>query len=70
MNCFEALGLDKKKLAALVEFAKERSVTLRFRCEETCTFDKEIEREVESSSYATEKTGMYFMLLVVLGKLF
>eukprot|EP01127_Copromyxa_protea_P012735 TRINITY_DN3339_c0_g1_i2.p1 TRINITY_DN3339_c0_g1~~TRINITY_DN3339_c0_g1_i2.p1 ORF type:complete len:347 (+),score=85.66 TRINITY_DN3339_c0_g1_i2:34-1041(+) len=59
LNSLEALGLDKEKLKTLVEFATDRAVTLRIKSVETCTFDREEEREVESASYVTERTGVF-----------
>jgi hypothetical protein len=46
----ESLGLDKKGLQQLKEWAKTRSVTLRFQSTETCEFDREEKRKVESAT--------------------
>jgi len=59
LNCLELLGLKMDKIAKLVEWAKSRSVTLRFKAEEKCTFDREVKRDVESDTkHATEWSGV------------
>ncbi len=58
VNALEALGLDSAKLAQLVEAAKDRSVTLRLKSEETCKFLRTVVREVEApTSYVTTWSG-------------
>eukprot|EP01122_Echinamoeba_exundans_P013036 TRINITY_DN5621_c0_g6_i1.p1 TRINITY_DN5621_c0_g6~~TRINITY_DN5621_c0_g6_i1.p1 ORF type:complete len:1099 (+),score=366.81 TRINITY_DN5621_c0_g6_i1:411-3707(+) len=55
INAFEVLGLTEEKLRQLLEWSKKRSVTIRFKADEKCTFDREEKRKVESSrEYVTE----------------
>lgn len=55
VNGLEVLGLDETKLRQLLDWARKRSVTLRFKAEEKCAFDREEKRKVESSrEYVTE----------------
>jgi hypothetical protein len=55
INAFEILGLNETKLRQLLDWSKKRSVTLRFKADEKCTFDREEKRKVESSrEYVTE----------------
>lgn len=56
LNVLEAAGLSAAQLARLKEWSASRSVTLRLRGLETCTFDKKVVREVES---ATKHVGEY-----------
>ena len=49
-TAMEALGLNARSLQRLREWAQERSVTLRFRAEERCSFARETKREVEDPS--------------------
>jgi hypothetical protein len=49
-NALEALGLDSQGLAKLRHWAGERSVTLRLKAEEKCTFDRVEKREVYAST--------------------
>jgi hypothetical protein len=50
VNAVEAMGLDQQGLAKLRQWAGERSVTLRLKAEEKCTFDRVEKREVDSST--------------------
>eukprot|EP01127_Copromyxa_protea_P002107 TRINITY_DN1199_c0_g1_i3.p1 TRINITY_DN1199_c0_g1~~TRINITY_DN1199_c0_g1_i3.p1 ORF type:complete len:1012 (-),score=233.88 TRINITY_DN1199_c0_g1_i3:40-3075(-) len=58
VTCLELLGLDEAKLKKLKQFAQDRSVTLRLKVEEKCTFVRQTERQKESSAYVTEKKGV------------
>lgn len=55
LNCFESLGLTSKKLDKLAEWGSSRSVTLRLKAEETCTFLREVTREEESKQVHVTK---------------
>ncbi len=48
INVLEVLGLNGKTLRVLKEWSEERGVTLRFKAEERCEFDRETKREQES----------------------
>ena len=47
LNTLELLGLDAAGLDTLLEWVKDRSVTLRFSGEERCVFDRKEKRKVE-----------------------
>ncbi len=57
----ELLGLNIKGLKVIRGWAeKNRSVTLRFRAEERCDFDREVTREEEDpTKYVREYTGVF-----------
>ncbi len=58
VNCLEVLGLDAGGLRVLREWAAERAVTLRFKAEERCVFDRMAKREVESTvAHVREYSG-------------
>jgi hypothetical protein len=57
VNCLELLGVDGEKLKTMKEWATARSVTLRLSCEETCVFDRQEERKVESPTTVVETKG-------------
>ncbi len=61
LNVLELLGLDIKGLKTLREWAsKNRSVTLRFKAEERCDFDREVTREEEDATkYVREYSGVF-----------
>jgi hypothetical protein len=56
LNVLELLGLNEKGLKQLRSWAASRSVTLRLMSEETCEFEKEVTRKVESN---TERVSTY-----------
>ena len=60
LNILESLGLSKEDEGRLAQWASSRSVSLRFSAEERCVADGSQTREVESSSYVTEKSGGFF----------
>jgi hypothetical protein len=61
LNVLEALGVTEKMLRKLVQWAEKRSVTLRFKSEEKCEFDREETRKVESATeHVTEVSGGLF----------
>lgn len=47
------MGLTPEGLQKLSEWAQKRTVTLRFRTQQDCVFDRTVEREVESSKHTT-----------------
>jgi hypothetical protein len=49
-SLLEILGLNSKSLREIREWAKERSVTLRFKASEKCDFNRETKRDVESDT--------------------
>ena len=49
VNVLERMGIDAEKLQRLKEMSGKHSVTLRFESKETCTFEREVEVEQESS---------------------
>eukprot|EP01061_Rhynchopus_euleeides_P028825 TRINITY_DN469_c0_g2_i3.p1 TRINITY_DN469_c0_g2~~TRINITY_DN469_c0_g2_i3.p1 ORF type:complete len:902 (+),score=483.56 TRINITY_DN469_c0_g2_i3:57-2762(+) len=56
--CLESAGLTAAGLKQLAEAARQKTVTLALRSEETCTFVKETKREVESATkHVTEISG-------------
>lgn len=60
LNTLELLGLNAKSLQELKEWSDSRSVTLRFASEETCTFDRMVEKEVEpTTKHVTEVKGSW-----------
>lgn len=59
VNCLELIGVSTKHLQTLREWAKDRSVTLRLKAEERCSFDREKERKIESPEYVTETKGVF-----------
>jgi hypothetical protein len=58
MNCFELLGLNQEGLETVAEWARERSVSLRFKSEEACSFIKSKERKEETPTLVTETSGI------------
>lgn len=48
LNCLEAMGLSEKKLLVLVKWAKTRSVSIRLKAEERCSYDREETKKVTS----------------------
>eukprot|EP01128_Nolandella_sp_AFSM9_P006116 TRINITY_DN3077_c0_g1_i1.p1 TRINITY_DN3077_c0_g1~~TRINITY_DN3077_c0_g1_i1.p1 ORF type:complete len:991 (+),score=265.41 TRINITY_DN3077_c0_g1_i1:35-2974(+) len=55
LNALEFLGLNTQTLSTLRGWAQNRSVTLRLKAEETCTFLREVTREEESKdTHVTE----------------
>ena len=55
-----AIGLSSEGLAQIAVWAQTRSVTLRLRAQESCTFAREEKREVESSQrQVVEKRSMW-----------
>lgn len=58
LNCLQVLGLDAGGLRVLRDWAAERAVTLRFKAEERCVFDRVTKREVESTvAHVREYSG-------------
>lgn len=58
LQSLDSIGLTPQKLAQLREWARVRSVTLRFTAQEDCKFLREEVRKVESAhEIVTEKTG-------------
>ena len=58
LNTLETLGLDPKGAGQLIEWSKDRSVSLRFAAEEKCTFVKEVSKEVEDpDTHVHERKG-------------
>mmetsp|Transcript_7931 Transcript_7931/g.11977 ORF Transcript_7931/g.11977 Transcript_7931/m.11977 type:complete len:945 (-) Transcript_7931:62-2896(-) len=60
LNILESFGLSQKDAEKVAEWASARNVSLRFSAEERCVADGTQTREVESSSYVTEKSGGFF----------
>lgn len=50
LTVLELLGLSKEGLDQLVKWAQKRSITLRLKAETRCTYDREENRKVESST--------------------
>jgi hypothetical protein len=59
VNCLEMIGLNPKNLGAMREWGKDRSVTLRFKAEERCVFDKSKERKIEGPEHVIETKGVF-----------
>jgi hypothetical protein len=59
LNCLEQLGLDAGKLKTVKAWSEKRSVTLRLKAQETCTFLRETTREVR-------KRAMFFCFVLFL----
>jgi hypothetical protein len=58
LNALSTIGLDEQKLATLCEWAKKKTVTIRFSSTETCVFVKKEVKDVESpSKHVTESSG-------------
>jgi hypothetical protein len=49
LQCLGSIGLSDEGLAQLLDWARTRSVTLRFKAQETCKFLREEVRQVESA---------------------
>ncbi len=61
LDVLSHLGLTAPILAALIEWSKEKDVSLRFESVETCAFVKETKRQVEDPvRQETTKSGMGF----------
>ncbi|MCC7537080.1 MAG: hypothetical protein IT379_12740 [Deltaproteobacteria bacterium] len=59
VQCLEVIGLSAEALAQLREWAKSRSVTLRLKAQEDCTYLREETRKVESAqAQVTETRGI------------
>mmetsp|Transcript_37829 Transcript_37829/g.100542 ORF Transcript_37829/g.100542 Transcript_37829/m.100542 type:complete len:938 (+) Transcript_37829:111-2924(+) len=52
------LGLTEEQLKALVAWSQSRSVSLRLKAEEKCSFVKEVTRDVDSGSRVETKGGL------------
>ena len=59
LNCLELLGLDAAKLKQLRAWAADRSVTLRLSLSETCTFNREQSRDIDSAT-KSETNSTFF----------
>src|SRR5690348_1739344 len=46
MNCLDLLGVSDKHIATMKKWVQSRSVTLRLKSEERCSFVREATREV------------------------
>lgn len=57
VNCLELLGVGEENLKTMKGWSKDRSVTLRLVAEETCVFDRQEERKVESPATVIETKG-------------
>lgn len=69
LNCLEALGLTQKSLQQLLKWAQSRSVTIRLKSEETCTYDREETRKVTSATeHVTEVKGLLSNVLSITDK--
>jgi hypothetical protein len=55
-ECLAQLGVTAPMMAQLVGWARDRSVTLRFKGEEECIYLRETTREVESPKVVTESS--------------
>jgi hypothetical protein len=56
LNALELLGLTEKYLKQVRQWGLSRPITIRFMAEESCEFDKEVTRKVDS---ATERVSTY-----------
>ena len=66
MACLEHLGLTREGLAKLLDWASERSVTLRLKAEERCVYDREETRKEEDPTrHETKVLGLTFTDKVV-----
>jgi hypothetical protein len=60
LQCLGGIGLSSEGLAQLMDWAETRSVTLRLRAQESCSFAREESREVESAQkLVVEKRSMW-----------
>ena len=59
INCLEYLNVDNSALSKMLEWAKHRTVTLRFSFHESCVFLKEAIRKEESPTLVTETDGIF-----------
>lgn len=50
LNCLSALGVSGDHVAQMREWAKTHAVSLKFKAEERCTFDREETNDVESKT--------------------
>lgn len=60
--CLSSLGLTEQGFTQLKEWAKTRSVTLRFKAEEKCKFLRKVVREVQSDSKSVHHIYPFIML--------
>jgi len=58
LNCLEGMGVTPKILATLKEWSTSRSVTLRLKAAQTCSFNRKEEREVSSPERVIETKGI------------
>jgi len=59
VNCLVHLGLAEEQFRQLCQWAAEGSVvSLRFRAEERCTFNRKVEREEEDSTKVVQEVSM------------
>eukprot|EP01060_Flectonema_neradi_P029488 TRINITY_DN408_c0_g1_i9.p1 TRINITY_DN408_c0_g1~~TRINITY_DN408_c0_g1_i9.p1 ORF type:complete len:912 (+),score=260.96 TRINITY_DN408_c0_g1_i9:79-2736(+) len=59
LNGLQFLGLDEAKLSEIKKMSGDKkAVTLRFKMDSQCDFEKETTREVEGPSHVTEVSGM------------
>jgi len=58
-TCLEALGVGTQQLATLVEWSASETVTLRLAGRQRCTFLREEEREVESTSKVVKESTIF-----------
>ena len=59
LNCLELLGLDAAKLKQLRAWAADRSVTLRLSLSETCTFNREQSRDIDSATKSETNSTLF-----------
>ena len=58
LTCLSSLGLSLDQLVTMMAWSKSRSVSLRFRATERCTFVREVKREVDSNNKVVTETTM------------
>jgi hypothetical protein len=56
LTCLSSLGVSLDQLTAMMDWAKSRSVSLRFRATERCSFVREVKREVDSDRKVVTET--------------
>jgi hypothetical protein len=59
VNCLEHLGLSSKNIEQILKWGQNRSVTIRFKAEKRCVFDREHTYESTSPVYSSTTTGVF-----------
>jgi hypothetical protein len=59
ISTLSSIGLTLDQLNTMVAWSKSRTVSLRFRADEKCSFAREVKRDVESATKRVTETTMF-----------